>query len=236
MTETELICLLDAACRRPLRDAAAEKNRQGSELSIRDDLAADLRVWLADKLAKLQADAKKKGMPIPAKLPAETRLFNIPAGLLRIRVGVGLHRQANVGVPHGRLRRPWRNRAFARQRVERRAQGMNVERSASFVSFGNAGGFQVTVKKLLDVREALGVLPALSLDRAKSSAAPLAPRLAPTHGNSVTELSIPVTMAGEKGDAGEGRRIAATSIPVKANTPLPTCDSGVSMSGRPDTN
>jgi integrase len=42
-------------------DAADEKNREGSEIAIRDDLAADLRGWLADKLRRLQGEARAIG-------------------------------------------------------------------------------------------------------------------------------------------------------------------------------
>ena len=35
-------------------DAADEKNREGNSIPLRDDLAADLRDWLADKLRRLQ--------------------------------------------------------------------------------------------------------------------------------------------------------------------------------------
>jgi integrase len=47
-------------------------------------LAADLREWLADKLRSLQGEARAKGAPIPARLPADMPLFNVPAGFLRI--------------------------------------------------------------------------------------------------------------------------------------------------------
>jgi hypothetical protein len=47
---------------------------------IRDDLAADLRAWLAEKLALLQANARRADEPIPSRLPAETRLFVVPTG------------------------------------------------------------------------------------------------------------------------------------------------------------
>jgi integrase len=65
-------------------NAADEKNREGNEIVLRDDLADDLRAWLAGKLATLQAEARKHGEPIPARLPGETPLFTVPAGLLRI--------------------------------------------------------------------------------------------------------------------------------------------------------
>jgi hypothetical protein len=38
-------------------DAADEKNREGSTIPLRADLAADLRQWLADKQAALQEAA-----------------------------------------------------------------------------------------------------------------------------------------------------------------------------------
>jgi integrase len=39
-------------------EPAAEKNRQGNDIPLREDLAADLRAWLADKLARLQEEAR----------------------------------------------------------------------------------------------------------------------------------------------------------------------------------
>jgi integrase len=65
-------------------NAANEKNKQGSEIVLRDDLAKDLRQWLADKLSDLQTEARVAGEPIPLYLPGDTPLFSVPAGLLRI--------------------------------------------------------------------------------------------------------------------------------------------------------
>ena len=42
------------------------------------------KLWLADKLTALQADARRRGEPIPAELPADTPVFDVPAGLVRI--------------------------------------------------------------------------------------------------------------------------------------------------------
>ena len=52
--------------------------------SIRADLADDLPHWLDDKLAALQAEARRRGEPIPARLPADTPVFDVPDGLVRI--------------------------------------------------------------------------------------------------------------------------------------------------------
>src|SRR5207248_957589 len=64
--------------------AADEKSREGNDIVLRDDLAAELRQWLADKLAALQEDARGEGQPIPARLPAETPLFTVPVELVKI--------------------------------------------------------------------------------------------------------------------------------------------------------
>ncbi len=64
--------------------AADEKNRQGSEIVLRPDLADDLREWIADKLKRTQSDAITSGAPIPSTLPADTSLFNVPDKLSKI--------------------------------------------------------------------------------------------------------------------------------------------------------
>lgn len=65
-------------------DAKDEKNRQGSEIPIRADLASELKAWLDEQLTILQAAARRRGDPIPSRLPPNTKLLNVPAGLIRI--------------------------------------------------------------------------------------------------------------------------------------------------------
>jgi integrase len=65
-------------------DVADEKNREGNDIVIRADLAADLRAWLADKLASRQTEAHRRGEPIPSRLPGDIPVFAIPDGLVRI--------------------------------------------------------------------------------------------------------------------------------------------------------
>ena len=85
LTALTVACLyLDSAVPSIVLNAADEKNRQGSEIALRDDLAADLRDWLDDKLQRLQGEARDSGAPIPARLPSDTPVFVVPAGLLRI--------------------------------------------------------------------------------------------------------------------------------------------------------
>ena len=50
-------------------DAADEKNREGSTIPLRSDLAADLREWLADRLQSLQ-DAARNLPPVSLDLEA----------------------------------------------------------------------------------------------------------------------------------------------------------------------
>src|SRR5262249_14104602 len=61
-------------------NAADEKNRQGSEIIFRDDLGQ----WLSTELERVQAEARKRGEPIPSRLPSDMPLLNVPKGLLRI--------------------------------------------------------------------------------------------------------------------------------------------------------
>jgi integrase len=65
-------------------DAANEKNRRGSTIPIRADLAETLRAWLDAGLRGLQRDARRNHGPVPARLPAEAPLFYMPTGLNRI--------------------------------------------------------------------------------------------------------------------------------------------------------
>jgi integrase len=82
-------------------DAADEKNREGNSLPLRGDLAKELGQWLADKLRKLQADALESGAPIPARLPPDTPVFNVPRHLAKILnldlVAAGIARRVRVG-------------------------------------------------------------------------------------------------------------------------------------------
>lgn len=81
---TVISCCLDEP-RQYLRLAARdEKSGRGAELPLQHGLAEELREWLADKLAGLQDEARSEGRPPPQKLPPDTPLFHVPAGLLRL--------------------------------------------------------------------------------------------------------------------------------------------------------
>ena len=65
-------------------DAADEKSREGNGVVIRADLADDLTLWLADKLAVLQSEARRRGEPTRPRSPPNAPVFEVPAGLVRI--------------------------------------------------------------------------------------------------------------------------------------------------------
>jgi integrase len=65
-------------------DAADEKSREGNGVVIRADLAGDLQLWLDDKLESIQSDARRCGIAIPARLPGNSLVSNVPRGLVRI--------------------------------------------------------------------------------------------------------------------------------------------------------
>ncbi len=65
--------------------AANEKSREGAQIPLRSDLAADLGEWLADKRERLRRDATLAvGCQRSAELPADEPLFKVPDGLIRI--------------------------------------------------------------------------------------------------------------------------------------------------------
>ncbi len=64
--------------------AADAKSGQAAELPLRADLAADLRSWFSERLAAARAAARAKQLPLPARLPDDAKLFNVPPNLSAI--------------------------------------------------------------------------------------------------------------------------------------------------------
>ena len=217
-------------------DAVDEKNRQGSDIVLRDDLANDIRQWLADQLARLQAEVSERGGPVPARLPADTPLFRVPTGLLRI------------------LDRDLKAAGIAKTDERGRTLDVHALRT-TFATLLSKGGvaprtaqaamrhsdIRLTMQiytdpKLLDVRGALDALPALPLEseRERQSIAatgtngkdrdlrqsPLAPTLAPTQGKLVQKRSIADKMNTDGQDGGESELLAVTLDPVERKDPL----------------
>ncbi len=231
-------------------DAADEKNREGNDLVLRDDLAADLRLWLAERLERLQGEARERAEPIPTRLPAELPLFTVPAGLLRI-----LNRDLNLaGIPkcdeRGRTLDVHALRTTLGTLLNVAGVAPRTAQAAMRHSDIRLTMETYTDPKLLDVRGALDALPALPLgtgqgctpDAAKATgtddftARTLAPTLAPTPDKSVQIGATAVKLAGDGEHQGGGDGLAVSGVPVKRKGPLTTAVNGLLKSGREDLN
>ena len=150
-------------------DAADEKNREGNVVPIRDDLADDLRAWLADKLALLQAEARRHGEPIPSRLPAEARLFVVPKELVKILnrdlklAGISKSDDRGRTIDVHALRTTFGTLLSKGGVAPRTAQA--AMRHSDIDLTMNV----YTDPRLLDVQGALDVLPALPLDSGQST-------------------------------------------------------------------
>lgn len=217
--------------------AADEKNRQGSRIALRADVATDLRAWLADRLAPTQDDARRQGQPIPARMDDGAPLFTVPAGLVRI-----LDRDLVLAGIARRVKDP----KTGKLRIDKRdGRGWTVDVHAlrhtfgTLLSKGNVAprtaqaamrhsSIDLTMNvytdpRLLDVAGALNALPLLPLDNAKD--AQELRKTGTTGGPDGPEKtyekpkSAPQTREKEPAD-GEQRTCASTSlvpIPVPAS-------------------
>jgi integrase len=148
-------------------DAADEKNREGNKIPLRDDLAADLREWLASKLQMLRTEARERGEPIPARLPPNTPVFKVPGGLVKI-----LDRDLkSAGIP----KRDERGRVLDVHAL-RHTFGTLLSKGGVTPRTAQAAMRHSDIKltmnvytdpKLLDVRGALDALPGLPLDNGR---------------------------------------------------------------------
>jgi integrase len=233
--------------------AADEKNREGNEITLRDDLAADLRDWLAFKLEGLQAEAREDGEPIPARLPADTPVFKVPAALVKILdrdlVLAGIARRVKVGGKWQIDKRDERGRTVDVHALRHTfgtllSKGGVTPRTAQAAMRHSDIRLTMNVytdPALLDVRGALDALPALpldDLDRRQQSAAlatgtddrsaSLSPRsVAPTADKQGQTLS----QTGKLSSRGTPHALAASGSSDKRKEPLTTGVSGSSCRG-----
>ena len=238
-------------------DAADEKNREGNSIPLRADLAADLRQWLADKAAGHQGTKGDQGkaaglaghvlrLPAaPAKLPPDTPVFTVPAGLVRI-----LDRDLQAaGIP------------------KRDDRGRTVDVHAMRTTFGtllSKGGVLprtaqaamrhskidltmnvYTDPRLLDVAGAVEALPALPLGAGMQSdriaakatgtddfgASQFAPEFAPTSGNSRKLWSIRGKADAGRGEGENVRAVAVSAYHVNEKSPLTSAVNGLCVVG-----
>ncbi len=235
--------------------AADEKNRQGSDIPLRADLAEDIRRWVACKLEAARAEANRLGRPVPQRLPADTRLLNVPQGLLRIMnldlVMAGLARR----LPNGKIeKRDWRGRTIDVHAL-RHSFGTHLSKGGVPLRTAQAAmrhsdpsltANVYTDPALLDVVGALDVLPELPLDgddggqvRATGTTdagSALAPMLAPTSSKCGTSVSNAdkshCSMVCPNAEATK----SVTSCPDNRNSPLTSADNELQNSGRLDLN
>ena len=242
-------------------DAADEKNREGNSLPIRRDLATDLKDWVNLKRERLcgAATVASNGqiagvIPMaasaPIKLPADTLLFTVPQGLVRI-----LDRDLKLA---GIAKRDERGRTLDVHALRHTfgtllSKGGVAPRTAQAAMRHSTIDLTMNVytdPKLLDVHGALDSLPALPLNTERQSmrevakatgtddlpTSPLAPVLAPNPDFPCKSESFTVKSTGER-EAGKGSRsLSATSSPVKQNNPLTIAVNGLRQSGRQDLN
>ncbi|QEL18543.1 site-specific integrase [Limnoglobus roseus] len=146
-------------------DAGDEKSREGSSRPIREDLAADLRSWLADKLIAAQASARAAGNPIPERLPANALVFTVPSALVKI-----LDRDLKAA---GVLKRDDRGRTIDVHAM-RTTFGMLMIRAGVVPRTAQAAMRRSDIKltmwvytdpRLLNIRRAVNALPVIPLAR-----------------------------------------------------------------------
>ena len=240
-------------------NAAEEKNRHGSEIPLRADLVNDLREWLVDKLEAVRSEAMASNgqtVPLPeppTELPADTPLFNVPAGLVRILdrdlklAGITKRDERGRTVDIHGLRMTFGTLLSVGGVAPRTAQAAMRHSSIDLTMA------VYTDPKLLDVYGAMNALPELLLDGKSTSERtsikatgtdscrpfPVAPTVVPNSGNLVPRLAT-----ADKTDNDCLNNEHAKSQPTIAvrayvgykNTPLSTADNGSSKSGRLDLN
>ena len=167
-----------------LLHARDEKNRRGSEIPLRTDLAADIRSWLADRLAWAQQAARVGDEPIPAALGNDEPLFEVPDALIRIfdrdLVFAGLARVEKRGGKEVVVKTDERGRTIDVHAL-RHTFGTHLSKAGVPLRTAQAAmrhsdpsltANVYTDPKLLDVAGAVASLPDLPLGKVERPAAP----------------------------------------------------------------
>jgi len=214
--------------------AADEKSREGADIALRDDLAQDLREWLADKLARLQREARSRGETIPNRLPADMPLFDVPVKLSKIfnrdlrLAGIAKKDERGRTLDVHALRT-----TFGTLLSKGGVQPRTAQAAMRHADIGLTMGVYCD-PRLLDVRGAIDSLPSLPLsneqakipEAAKATGtdglrlSPLAPTLAPTIDNRATKLSIAGNSYTEPDERRDNRSIVASADADKAKHPM----------------
>ncbi len=146
-------------------DAADEKNRQGSTIPLRHDLANDLRDWLSDTPNAATLRLRDHNATPDSKRP----LFTVPAGLVRILdrdlLAAGIDKADERGrtIDVHALRHSF-GTLLSKGGVAPRTAQAAMRHSSIDLTMNT-----YTDPKLLDVYGALDTLPSLNLDAAPST-------------------------------------------------------------------
>ncbi len=224
---------------------AGEKNRQGSRIMLRRDLAEDLRCWLDAKLKQRREEARAQGAPVPVHLPSATPLFTMPDKLVKI-----LDRDLELaGIPkrdeRGRTVDVHALRHTFATHLSKGGVPLRTAQAAMRHSDPRLTANTYTDPQLLDVAGALEVLPLLPLandeggkkeGEAAATTRTLAPMLAPNPG-----LACPLGGKTDKNAGKRGTRVGVRDAARKGNNDrgfhaLTRDDKEEEWSGRPDLN
>ncbi len=265
--------LLDADPPYLILKAADEKNRQGSTIPLRADLADDLRQWLADKATALKEAARRaptvrfdstdqKGgkrnqgdstgpegqscLPL-TRLPADTPLFTVPAGMVRILdrdlVAAGIARRVEVSPGKWKIDKSDERGRTIDVHALRHTFGTLLSKAGVAPRTAQAAMRHSTIDltmnvytdpKLLDVAGAMDALPALPLVVGQASEAvtlkatgtgnsvvgQFAPKFAPTTVKTSILGSILDKAASAAGKSNATAAIAGSAYAVNRKDPL----------------
>ena len=231
---------LDAPAAFAVLDAADEKNREGSTIAIRGDLAGELREWLHVKLTALQDDSRQRGVLIPDRLPADSPVFDVPTGLVRI-----LDRDLKLaGIPkcddRGRTIDIHALRHTFGTHLSKAGVAPRTAQAAMRHSTIDLTMNVYTDPRLLDVHGALESLPALSLDTEQThmqravkatgtddlTALPFAPGFAPTTGNRSESQSTGDNLDRKRSRHEQDSLGVVSLASVNGKRPLSSADNG----------
>ena len=203
-------------------DAADEKNREGNSIPLRSDLAADLRQWLNYK-AKARQDAANNAQTVPfdskhleptervtlhsgdwTGLPADTLVFDVPTGLVRILdrdlVAAGIARRVKVDGKWKIDKRDERGRTIDVHAL-RHSFGTHLSKAGVQPRTAQAAmrhsSIDLTMNtytdpRLLDVAGAVELLPSLPLDAGDSQSELTTAKATGTDGREASPLLPPM--------------------------------------------
>jgi len=236
---------------------ADEKNRKGSQIPLRRDLADDLTEWIASIKTGHTGDSGHAdgvvSLPLHQdrqsdELPATTPLFTVPDQMVKIldrdlqAAGITKHDERGRVIDMHALRHSFGTLLSKGGVSPRKAQ------AAMRHSKINLTMNVYTDPKLLDVHGALDVLPLLPLDGTPqrnhiaatgtddSMPRPLAPMLAPNSGKRGSERSFSDKTAPNATASDDVRPVAVSGELVKRKEPSSIADNGFHKRGRRDSN